>query len=115
MFVYSGASFLFINSNLEWKLLGHLTGSGSETKNNLIPPQGYKEILIVSTGSSMNTMTVHIPAGNSGWFSGSYYITDSDNAFFRVGVQASAIWVGVAYKNGGINVTNSIQVDVYYK
>lgn len=100
---------------MKWKLLGHITGSGSETENNLVPPKGYKELLIVSTGSSTNTMTIHIPEGASGWFSGSYYITDSDNAFFRVGVQASAIWIGVSYKNGGTNVTDATQVDVYYK
>lgn len=104
-----------LNSNLTWKLLGHLTGGGTETKNKLIPPQGYRELLIVSSCTGVNTMTIHVPAGASGWFSGSYYITGTDNAFFRVGVQETAIWLGISYQNSGTNVTDATQLDVYYK
>lgn len=96
-------------------MLGHLTGSGGETTNNIKPSQGYRELLIVSTATTSQVMTIIIPAGASGWFSGSYYITDTDNAFYRVGVQASAIWLGLAYKSGGTDVTDATQIDVYYR
>ena len=104
-----------LNTGLNWKNLGHLSKSGSYAQNYLVLPQGYRELLIYSTATSSQGMIVHVPAGVSDWACGSYYITPTDNAFYRVGLQNNRIWLGVAYKNGGTDVTDATQLDVYYK
>ena len=102
-----------VTDSLSWKLAGSATGTGNIT----IALSTCKELLAVSTATSPHNMTIHIPPV-AGYYCGSFFVTNTDNSFFRIRVQSTNVHLVVAYSctsEGTTDVTNSTSISVYYR